>query len=77
MWISWTLKGIPRLYDGPMVYGTYNMGLHHPRLYSRMIDFTIVPEYNHLPDEEAASGVALIRYAKLNITVSKLLYVLC
>ena len=28
MWMSQALKGTPGRYDGPMAYGTYDIGLH-------------------------------------------------
>lgn len=52
------------------------IGVLNPRSYSEMIDFTIVPEYNHLSDEEAASYIVLSRYAELDVIVTTLLYVL-
>ena len=32
-WMSQALKGTPGRYDGPMVYGTYDIGLHFPFLF--------------------------------------------
>ena len=33
MWMSQALKGTPGRYDGPMVYGTYDIGLQFPFLF--------------------------------------------